>query len=78
MADGDIREEALAYHRANPPGKLGIVATKPLANQRDLALAYTPGVAAACNLIVEDADEAASMTAFAVVDAQAYEEATGG
>ena len=36
MADGDIWEDALAYHRAYPPGKLGIVATKPLANQRDL------------------------------------------
>jgi len=41
----------------------GIVATKPLANQRDLALAYSPGVAAACELIVKGASEAASMTA---------------
>ena len=63
MAEGDIWEDALAYHRAYPPGKIGIVATKPLANQRDLALAYSPGVAAACELIVEDANEAASMTA---------------
>ena len=63
MADSDIWEDALAYHRAYPPGKLGIVATKPLANQRDLALAYSPGVAAACELIVKDASEAASMTA---------------
>ncbi len=63
MADSDIWEDAIAYHRAYPPGKLGIVATKPLANQRDLALAYSPGVAAACELIVKDAGEAASMTA---------------
>jgi malate dehydrogenase (oxaloacetate-decarboxylating)(NADP+) len=63
MADSDIWEDAIAYHRAYPPGKLGIVATKPLANQRDLALAYSPGVAAACELIVKDASEAASMTA---------------
>ena len=63
MAEGDIWEDAIAYHRAYPPGKIGIVATKPLANQRDLALAYSPGVAAACELIVEDANEAASMTA---------------
>ena len=63
MADSDIWEDAIAYHRAYPPGKLGIVATKPLANQRDLALAYSPGVAAACELIVKDANEAASMTA---------------
>jgi malate dehydrogenase (oxaloacetate-decarboxylating)(NADP+) len=63
MAENDIWEDAIAYHRAYPPGKLGIVATKPLANQRDLALAYTPGVAAACELIVKDANEVASMTA---------------
>ncbi len=63
MAEGDIWEDAIAYHRAYPPGKIGIVATKPVANQRDLALAYSPGVAAACELIVEDANEAASMTA---------------
>ena len=63
MAENDIREDALAYHRAYPPGKLGIVATKPLANQRDLALAYSPGVAAASMLIVEDPNEAASVTA---------------
>ena len=39
---------ALDYHRAPPPGKLSVTATKPLENQRDLALAYLPGVAAAC------------------------------
>lgn len=46
--DNSLDEDALAYHRMDPPGKLAVVATKPLANQRDLALAYSPGVAAAC------------------------------
>ncbi len=62
MAD-DLKDAALEYHRASPPGKLGIVATKPLANQRDLALAYSPGVAAACDAIVADPAEAAHLTA---------------
>src|SRR5208282_3503252 len=62
MAD-DLKDAALEYHRAYPPGKLGIVATKPLANQRDLALAYTPGVAAACDAIVADPLEASRLTA---------------
>jgi len=47
----DLHAAALAYHRLPRPGKLEIQATKPLANQRDLALAYTPGVAAACTEI---------------------------
>ena len=42
MADDTLREAALAYHRLPKPGKLEIRATKPLANQRDLALAYSP------------------------------------
>ncbi|MFV8834953.1 NADP-dependent malic enzyme [Aquisalimonas sp.] len=62
MSD-DLRENALEYHRQPTPGKLQVVPTKPLANQRDLALAYSPGVAAACELIVEDEKEAASVTA---------------
>src|SRR5258707_13529194 len=62
MAD-KLRESALEYHRLPTPGKLAIVATKPLANQRDLALAYSPGVAAACEGIVADPREAASVTA---------------
>ncbi len=57
-----LREAALHYHRAKPAGKLAVVATKPLANQRDLALAYSPGVAAACERIVEDSNEAAALT----------------
>jgi malate dehydrogenase (oxaloacetate-decarboxylating)(NADP+) len=59
----DLREAALAYHRLPKPGKLEISATKPLANQRDLALAYSPGVAAACDAIVADPAEAYSLTA---------------
>jgi len=62
MADS-LREAALAYHRTPKPGKLEITATKPLANQRDLALAYSPGVAAACDAIAEDPGEAAHLTA---------------
>jgi malate dehydrogenase (oxaloacetate-decarboxylating)(NADP+) len=59
----DLRSGALVYHRLPKPGKLEIVATKPLGNQRDLALAYSPGVAAACEAIVEDPAEAANLTA---------------
>jgi malate dehydrogenase (oxaloacetate-decarboxylating)(NADP+) len=63
MDDDTLREAALAYHRLPKPGKLEITATKPLANQRDLALAYSPGVAAACEAIAEDPIEAWSLTA---------------
>jgi len=59
----DLHNAALAYHRQPRPGKLEIQSTKPLANQRDLALAYTPGVAAACTEIVGNPTEAASLTA---------------
>ena len=59
----DHREAALAYHRLPKPGKLAITATKPLGNQHDLALAYSPGVAAACEAIADDPMEAASLTA---------------
>jgi malate dehydrogenase (oxaloacetate-decarboxylating)(NADP+) len=59
----DLRSAALAYHRLPRPGKLEIQAIKPLANQRDLALAYSPGVAAACTEIAKDPAEAASLTA---------------
>ncbi len=61
MSD-DIERESLYYHRMDPPGKLQVVATKPLANQRDLSLAYSPGVAAACRLIEEDPNEVAAVT----------------
>ena len=63
MADEDVRAASLDYHRRFPPGKIGIIPTKPLATQRDLALAYTPGVAAASEAIVADPAEAAQLTA---------------
>jgi malate dehydrogenase (oxaloacetate-decarboxylating)(NADP+) len=59
----DLRTSALAYHRGPKPGKLEIAATKPLGNQHDLALAYSPGVAAACEAIAADPAEAAELTA---------------
>ncbi|WP_315720397.1 MULTISPECIES: NADP-dependent malic enzyme [unclassified Bradyrhizobium] len=59
----DLRSAALAYHRLPRPGKLEIQASKPLANQRDLALAYSPGVAAACTEIANNPAEAATLTA---------------
>ena len=62
MDDEALKEMALEYHRHPRPGKLAIVATKPLANQRDLALAYSPGVAAACMAIVADPAEASNLT----------------
>ena len=49
-----LRRAALEYHEFPTPGKVAISATKQLINQRDLALAYSPGVAAACEEIVED------------------------
>ncbi|MGY3393752.1 malate dehydrogenase (oxaloacetate-decarboxylating)(NADP+) [Bradyrhizobium sp. USDA 3311] len=58
----DLHKAALAYHRLPRPGKLEIQATKPLANQRDLALAYSPGVAAACTEIAKNPAEAATLT----------------
>jgi malate dehydrogenase (oxaloacetate-decarboxylating)(NADP+) len=59
----ELRDSALEYHRFPTPGKISVAATKPLATQRDLALAYSPGVAAACEAIVEDAAEASAVTA---------------
>ena len=52
--DKDLKQAALDYHRRNPPGKIKIAPTKALVTQRDLSLAYSPGVAAACEAIVED------------------------
>ncbi|WP_343564854.1 NADP-dependent malic enzyme [Kiloniella sp. b19] len=59
----DLRDGALFYHRYPTAGKLEISATKPLGNQRDLALAYSPGVAAPCEVIAENPAEAANFTA---------------
>jgi len=60
--DEQLKKNALEYHRRGAPGKISILPTKQLTNQRDLALAYTPGVAAACNEIVRDPGQAAELT----------------
>ncbi|MEX0956232.1 MAG: NADP-dependent malic enzyme [Rhizobiaceae bacterium] len=59
----DFEEAALFFHRHPVPGKLAIHATKPLGNQRDLALAYSPGVAAPCLAIEADPGKATDYTA---------------
>jgi malate dehydrogenase (oxaloacetate-decarboxylating)(NADP+) len=58
-----FRDSALEYHEAAPHGKLAIQPTKPLATQRDLSLAYSPGVAHACEEIVKDPQAASRLTA---------------
>ena len=60
--DDDFRQAALDYHRLPRPGKLAIEPTKRMATQRDLALAYSPGVAAACEAIKADPDTRATTT----------------
>jgi malate dehydrogenase (oxaloacetate-decarboxylating)(NADP+) len=62
-ARSDLEEAALYFHKYPVPGKLEIQATKPLGNQRDLALAYSPGVAAPCLAIKDDPATAADYTA---------------
>jgi malate dehydrogenase (oxaloacetate-decarboxylating)(NADP+) len=59
----DLKKAALEYHRLAPAGKIKISPTKPLDTQRDLSLAYSPGVAAACDAIVEDPNEVSTLTA---------------
>jgi malate dehydrogenase (oxaloacetate-decarboxylating)(NADP+) len=59
----ELRRHALEYHEFPTPGKVAIAATKPLSNQRDLALAYSPGVAAACEEIAADERNAYRYTA---------------
>ncbi|CAJ0713729.1 malate dehydrogenase (oxaloacetate-decarboxylating)(NADP+) [Ralstonia sp. GP73] len=58
-----LRKAALEYHEFPTPGKISVTPTKPLSNQRDLALAYSPGVAAACEEIVEDVTNSFRYTA---------------
>jgi len=60
--DEEMRSSALEYHRLPRPGKIAIHATKQLTNQRDLALAYSPGVAIACEEIRRDPAEAVHLT----------------
>jgi malate dehydrogenase (oxaloacetate-decarboxylating)(NADP+) len=57
------RDEALEYHRSGRPGKIAVVPTKPLNNQRDLSLAYSPGVAEPCLEIKRDPEEAYTFSA---------------
>ena len=61
MSD-NLREAALDYHRYPMPGKISVNPTKPMATQRDLALAYSPGVADACMEIARDPAEAMNLT----------------
>ena len=63
MSEEQLRIDALEYHEFPTPGKISIAPTKALANQRDLALAYSPGVAYACTAIQENPDLAARYTA---------------
>ncbi|MXR50051.1 NADP-dependent malic enzyme [Halovenus sp. WSH3] len=57
-----LDEDALDYHRDDPPGKIEISTTKPTNTQRDLSLAYSPGVAAPCREIRDDAEQAYTYT----------------
>jgi len=61
--DEQLKISALEYHRASPPGKIAVTPTKGLTNQRDLALAYSPGVAAVCEEILRDPAQAGTLTA---------------
>src|SRR5690606_30161800 len=58
-----FRTAALDYHRLEPRGKIKVHATKPMLTQRDLALAYSPGVAYACEEIAADPSKASDYTA---------------
>ena len=58
----ESEKSALDYHRFPTPGKIEVTATKPLANQRDLALAYSPGVAEPCKAIASESRLAAELT----------------
>jgi len=66
MSDSDIvftADEALSFHSEGRPGKIEIIATKPMATQRDLSLAYSPGVAVPVQAIADDASNAYDYTA---------------
>jgi len=60
--DEQLKKGALEYHQLPRPGKISVLPTKQLINQRDLALAYSPGVAAACEEIVRDPAQAVNLT----------------
>jgi len=63
MSSKQLREAALYYHRHPKPGKIAVTPIKQLTNQYDLSLAYSPGVAFACEEIIADPSEASSLTA---------------
>ena len=63
MMDHTAKKAALDYHEADPPGKISIRPTKPVINQADLGLAYSPGVAHACTAIAEDPAMVSRLTA---------------
>jgi malate dehydrogenase (oxaloacetate-decarboxylating)(NADP+) len=63
MDKNNLREEALFYHAKGRPGKIEVIPTKETANQRDLSLAYSPGVAEPCLAIYEDVNEVFRYTA---------------
>lgn len=63
MSKEDLKQAALDYHSQHPPGKIKVTATKPMITQRDLALAYSPGVAFACEEIAADPKAASRYTA---------------
>ena len=63
MSNDEFRKAALDYHRLAPKGKIRVTATKPMLTQRDLALAYSPGVAFACEEIAADPNLASEYTA---------------
>src|SRR3954467_10438145 len=60
--DDQLDQAALDYHRFPQPGKIAVMPTKAMTNQRDLSLAYSPGVAAACLAIRDDARQASELT----------------
>ena len=62
MDSRQLREAALYYHRQPKPGKIAVTPIKQLTNQYDLSLAYSPGVAFACEEIVADPGEASTLT----------------
>ncbi len=63
MTEDAFKQAALDYHRQHPPGKIKVTATKAMLTQTDLSLAYSPGVAYACEAIVADPNEASTLTA---------------
>lgn len=62
MANDNLKKRALWYHQHPVPGKISIKSTKPLSNQHDLSLAYSPGVAAACEEIADEPEKVANYT----------------